>query len=113
MVMHARDVAARLEGSGVTINCLNPGYIRSALMRDTKGLERVFVTLFGRLAAPAWVGGERIVAAALDRRYDGVSGKYIYEDMLHAPNPEALDDAKVARLLRISREMTGLAVPRP
>ena len=113
MIMHARDVAGRLEGSGVTINCLNPGYIKSALTRDAKGLERAFITLFGRLAAPAWVGGERIVAAALDRRYDGVSGKYIYEDMLHAPNPEAMDDAKVARLLRLSREMTGLTGPCP
>ena len=111
MVMHSRDLAGRLEGSGVTVNCLNPGYIKSALTRSARGLERVFVTLFGGLAAPTWVGGERIVAAALDERYDGVSGKYIYEDMLHDPNPEALDDAKVSRLLDLSREMTGLARP--
>lgn len=113
MIMHARDVAGRLEGSGVTINCLNPGYIRSSLTRDAKGWERVFVTLFGRLAAPTWVGGERIVAAALDKEYDGVSGQFIYEDVLSTPNPEALDDAKASRLLELSREMTGLARPGP
>ncbi|MCZ0951033.1 MAG: SDR family NAD(P)-dependent oxidoreductase [Rhodospirillaceae bacterium] len=111
MIMHARDVAGRLEGSGVTINCLNPGYIKSSLTRDAKGWMRVFVTLLNRLAAPTWVGGERIVAAALDKAYDGVSGQFIYEDVLHAPNPEALDGAKAARLLELSRDMTGLARP--
>ncbi|MDE0003136.1 MAG: SDR family NAD(P)-dependent oxidoreductase [Rhodospirillaceae bacterium] len=65
MIMHSRDVAGRLENSGATINCLNPGYIRSSLTRDAKGWESVFVTLFGRLAAPTWVGGERIEVFAL------------------------------------------------
>ncbi len=113
MIMHARDVAGRLDGSDVTINCLNPGYIRSSLTRNVKGWERVFVTLFGRLAAPTWVGGERIVAAALDSRYDGVSGQFIHEDVLRPPNPEALDSTKAARLLALSREMTGLASSHP
>ncbi len=112
LLMHGRDVAVRLEGGRTSINCLNPGYIRSNLdrhtKRHTKGLERLFGVMFGRLAAPTWVGGERIVAAALDARYDGVSGKYIYEDMLLDPNPLALDDANVDKLMEISRELTGL-----
>ncbi len=108
LLMHGRDVAARLTGSGTSINCLNPGYIRSNLGRHTKGLERVFNVMFGKLAAPTWVGGERIIAATLDSKYEGVSGKFIYEDMLLAPNPLALDDANVAKLMEISRELTGL-----
>lgn len=109
VIMHGRDVAKRLAGSAASINCLNPGYISTNLLRDTRGIERLFVKLFGGLAAPAWVGGERILAAALDRKYRGVSGKYIYEDMLLDPNPLALDDIKVARLMDISQQMTGLA----
>ena len=109
VIMHGRNVARRLAGSGATINCLNPGYISTNLSRDTdRGFERVFVKLFGGLAAPTWVGGERIVAAALDSRWQGASGKYIYEDMLLDPNPLAVDDAKVARLMELSRRMTGL-----
>jgi len=109
MIMHGRDVARRLEGSGVTVNCLNPGYIRTNPSRGTRGFERLFVPLFSNLAAPAWVGGERILAVALGGDYEGVSGRYIHEDMLLDPNPLARDDAKVARLMDISRRMTGLA----
>jgi len=108
LLMHGRDVAVRLEGSRTSINCLNPGYIRSNLGRHTKGLERLFSVIFGRLATPTWVGGERIIAAALDSKYQSVSGKFIYEDMLLDPNPLALDDANVDKLMEISREITGL-----
>ncbi len=101
MIMHARDVARR----GASINCLNPGYIRTKLSRSGS----LFSKLFGGLAAPAWVGGERILAAALDSAYEGVSGQYIHEDRLLDPNPQALDDDKVARLMALSRQMTGLA----
>ncbi len=103
MIMHGRDVAWR----GASINCLNPGYIRTKLSRG--GSKSLFSKLFGGLAAPAWVGGERILAAALDSAYEGVSGQYIHEDRLLDPNPQALDDDKVARLMAISRRMTGLA----
>ncbi len=109
MLMHGRDVAVRLEGSGTSINCLNPGYIRSNLDRHTKGLERAFRVMFGKLAAPTWVGGERIIAVALDSKYEGVSGKFIHEDIFLEPNPLGLDDANVTRLMKISRELTGLA----
>ncbi|WP_107496278.1 SDR family NAD(P)-dependent oxidoreductase [Thalassobius sp. I31.1] len=110
VIIHGHDLAERLEGSDVTINSLNPGYIRSNLTRHVKGFERVFTSLFGRLAAPTWVGAERIVAAALDPRYQAASGAYIYEDMLLSPNPIALDGEKRAQLMQISREMTQLDV---
>ena len=108
MLMHGRNVADRLAGNTTSINCLNPGYIRTNLVRHTRGIERLFVVLFGKLAAPAWVGGERILAAALDSRYAAVSGKFIYEDILLEPNPLALDAMNVAKLMEISREFTGL-----
>jgi len=110
MIMHARDLARRLieTRTGTTINCLNPGYISTNLLRDVAGLERLWLPLHRYLAAPTWVGGERIVEAALDRKYDTVSGAYIYEDVLLDPNPAALDDQNVARLMATTRAMTGL-----
>ena len=108
MLMHVRDLATRLNDSAVSVNALNPGYIKTNLVRHAKGFERVFSQLFGSLAAPTWVGGERIICAALDPRYNNVSGKYIYEDMLLDPNPIALDDSNVSRLIQLSRDMTGL-----
>ncbi|MCY4304160.1 MAG: SDR family NAD(P)-dependent oxidoreductase [Aestuariivita sp.] len=108
MIMHVRDLATRLTGSTVSVNALNPGYIQTNLLRHAKGFEKVFIQLFGGLAAPTWVGGERILCAALDPQYEIISGKYIYEDMLLDPNPLALDDANVSRLMQLSHDLTGL-----
>ncbi len=113
MIIHTRDLATRLKESGVTINSLNPGYIQSNLLRDSRGWERIFTLLFSRLAAPTWVGGERIVAMALDKKYEGLSGEYIYEDIQGSPNPEALDLVKAAKLMDLSFEMAGLTRPCP
>ncbi|MCY4261185.1 MAG: SDR family NAD(P)-dependent oxidoreductase [Rhodobacteraceae bacterium] len=115
MIIHTRDMAARLNESGitgVTVNSLNPGYIQSNLSRDSKGWVNIFVRLFNHRAAPTWVGGERIVAMALGKKYEDLSGAYIYEDVQASPNPEALDTVKAARLLDLSYEMTGLTRPR-
>lgn len=106
--MHSRDAAKRLKGNGVTINCLNPGYIKSNIGREAKGFARIFMGLFGGLAAPTWVGGERIIAAALEEKYQSVSGQYIYEDILLEPNPIALDDDKTKQLMMLSCRMAGV-----
>ncbi len=108
LLMHVRDLATRLNDSTVSANALNPGYIKSNLTRHAKGVEGIFNRIFGSLAAPTWVGGERIIYAALDSRYEGVSGKFIYEDTILDPNPLALSDANIKRLMQLSREMTGL-----
>ncbi len=109
LIMYGRNLAKRLQDTDTSINSLNPGYIRTSLGRDTTGVARLFYRLFGHLAAPCWVGGERVVAAALDAEYLSARGQYIYEDMLLEPNPQALADDSVARLMSISREMAGLA----
>jgi NAD(P)-dependent dehydrogenase (short-subunit alcohol dehydrogenase family) len=111
IIMHAQDVAKRLQGSDVTINCLNPGYIQTNIGRGIKGVERFFLKFFGGLAAPAWVGGERIVAASLSAQYAAVSGKFIYEDTIMAPNPQVQDQEKAQELLNLSFAMTGLTRP--
>jgi len=109
LIMHTRDLGKRLQGTSCTINTLNPGYIKSNLTRDAKGVAVLFMALFGRLAAPTWVGGERILAAALSKDFAAQSGSFIYEDEIISPNPLALNDASVEKLMKITRDMTGLS----
>ncbi|MYI69490.1 MAG: hypothetical protein F4103_12355 [Boseongicola sp. SB0673_bin_14] len=106
--VHGRDAPRRQEAGGASVNRLDHGRVGIGLSRGTRGLERLFAKLSGRLAAPAWAGGERIVAAALDRRDEGVSGIHMHEDMLPGPNPLALDGARLPGLT-LGRRMTGLA----
>ncbi len=106
--MATRALASRLEGSGVTVNVLHPGFTKTALVRDLKGVRRVLGLLMKAFASPPEVAAERILAVALSPRYDGVSGQYVYEDAIRRHDREALDNAAVERLWSLSQESVGV-----
>ena len=102
--MFTIDLARRLEGTGVSVNSLNPGFIKSNLLRDLRGFESVGRPMMRWLASPPEVGADRIVRLAISSEYEGVSGQYVYEDKIQLPNPEARDDDIVARVMRVTED---------
>ncbi len=107
--MFTIDLARRLEGTGVSVNALNPGFIKSNLLRDLRGFEAIGRPMMQLLASPPEVGADRIVRLAVSSEYEGVSGNYVYEDSIASPNPETRDGEAVARLMRISEQAVELS----
>lgn len=101
------DLARRLEGAGVTANCLNPGFISSNLLRDMQGVQGFFRYVMRVFASPPQVGGDRVVRLAVSSEYEGVTGTYVNEDTIAAPNPEAQDPAVQAKLMQVSESATA------
>ena len=99
-------MAKDLKGSGVTINALNPGFIKSNLLNNgTRGLDRIIgIPYMFLFASKTEVGFDRILRLALSKEFDGVTGKIIYEDTEKVLNPVALDDSLVEQIWEISKE---------
>ncbi|MCT4634238.1 MAG: SDR family NAD(P)-dependent oxidoreductase [Firmicutes bacterium] len=109
MIMCTQELAKELEGTNVTINALNPGFINTNLMRRAKGLMMI-PQIWSRLfASPPRVGAERILTLVTSNEYEGVSGKFIYEDYIREPNKQALDLDLVRRVYSVSRKQVGIA----
>ena len=102
--MFTIDLARRLEGTGVSANSLNPGFIKSNLLRDLRGFEAIGKPMMQLLASPPEVGADRIVRLAISSSYEGVSGEYVYEDAIRPPNAETKDASNIKRLMRLSEE---------
>ncbi|TKG91490.1 SDR family NAD(P)-dependent oxidoreductase [Puteibacter caeruleilacunae] len=109
MNMVTRKLSNELKGTGVTVNALNPGFIKTNLLRDIRGWEAlVGIPYMFFCASKPEVGADRILRVALSKEYEGVSGKYVYEDAVRDPNPEALDEDIVDRVWEISKMQVGI-----
>ena len=108
-ILFTRELARRLEGTGVTANCLHPGYVKTRIFR-TDG----FVGWLLRRSADLFAiaperGAETSIYLATSAEVAGRSGLYFVRGQPVTPSRESQDDAAAQRLWRLSEELTGLA----
>ncbi|KAI8485324.1 Retinol dehydrogenase 12 [Branchiostoma belcheri] len=114
-VLFMRELARRLEGTGVTVNALHPGVMHTEIGRH-------FFTTFGWAALPMipfvavyylfWKsvkqGAQTTIHLAVDRELETTSGLYFSDCLPCDVSPLAKDEATARRLWRLSEEMVGL-----
>jgi NAD(P)-dependent dehydrogenase (short-subunit alcohol dehydrogenase family) len=124
-LLHARQLAKRLAGRGVTVASVHPGWVRTNLIRSTMPLwaQDMVLRPVLRLAGmiEPWEGAQTSLYALLSPDVDAHSGAYfsqrgMYRDKaaneggwpMRSPNPHAHDDAAAERLYAVSRKLVGL-----
>lgn len=108
-VLFSHELARRLEGSGVTSNCLHPGVIATNLLSDYMGRSRALRSIL-RLTYPSPErGAETSLHLATAPELEAVSGKYFRPDTGESPSsPASQDRALAERLWAISELQCGL-----
>ncbi len=108
-VLFTRELARRLSGTGVTANCLHPGFVASSFGDNNRGLARLAIGLAKRFQAISIDrGAETPVYVASSPEIEGVSGRYFYQCRATEPSAAAQDDEAAARLWQASAELAGL-----
>jgi retinol dehydrogenase 12 len=112
-ILFTRELARRLDGTGVTANCAHPGVVRTGFGREARPIVR-FGLILGRpfLLSPAR-GADTIVYLASSPDVAGETGGYYVKRQRREPSAAARDDATARKLWEISEEMTGLHPARP
>jgi NAD(P)-dependent dehydrogenase (short-subunit alcohol dehydrogenase family) len=108
-ILFTRELARRLAGTGVTANCLHPGFVATNFAQRDSGVFGWGMRLAMLFAARPEPGADTIVHLASSPEVGGVSGRYFYDSREIAPRPAAQDDAVAARLWRESEKIAGLA----
>ena len=98
-IMFTIDLAADLEGTGITVNCLHP-----ASLMDTK----MVFEWFGRTMSKVQDGVEALMNMATSPEFDTISGAYYDQKVKSLANAQAYDDAARAQLKRLSEELAGM-----
>lgn len=108
-VLHTRNLAERLDGSGVTANCLHPGAVATNIWSGAPWFAKPVLALAKRIVmvSPA-AGGSRIVFLATGPDVAGATGGYYDKDRLEEPASLAQDAEVGRRLVEVSRSLVGL-----
>ncbi|CAI7990068.1 Retinol dehydrogenase 14 [Geodia barretti] len=75
-ILFTYELARRLEGTGVTVNALHPGLVRTNIARNNGMVGRVVNFFIGARGIGADKGADTLVYLASSQEVEGVTGKY-------------------------------------
>ena len=108
-VLFTCALANRLEGTGVTVNAMNPGMVASGFWKNKSNILGRVMQFFQPFMADADESGEALRYLAVSPEFDDVSGKYFDKKNEADPSNACRMEANASRLWELSEEMTGLA----
>jgi retinol dehydrogenase 12 len=111
-VLFVRELARRLEGTGVTANALHPGFVASGFFSGDGPAWWAMRRLAGLFAVTPERGAETSVYLASSPEVEGVTGRYFVKEKPVEPTSAARDVEAARRLWRVSEEMTGRVASR-
>src|SRR5215213_6102319 len=109
-IMFTYELAERLEGTGVTANCMHPGGVNTNFGNNQGGPMNLLFRLFKPFMRSPEQGADTLIWLASSADVDGVSGKYFSDRKEIGAKEVAYDPSVRRRLWEISEELTGLKV---
>jgi NAD(P)-dependent dehydrogenase (short-subunit alcohol dehydrogenase family) len=108
-ILFTRELARRLEDTGVTANAVHPGFVASNFARegDTGTIGNIAMVLGRPFAKSPEKGAQTSIYVATSPAVEGVSGQYFARSRVAIPSRQALDDEAAARLWEVSEKLTA------
>jgi NAD(P)-dependent dehydrogenase (short-subunit alcohol dehydrogenase family) len=108
-ILFTRELARRLQGTGVTANCLHPGFVNTRFGEAGGGLMSLALRGAKKFALTPEEGAKTLVYLASAPEVAGVSGQYFQDCKQVSPSEEAQNDADARRLWEVSAQLAGFA----
>jgi NAD(P)-dependent dehydrogenase (short-subunit alcohol dehydrogenase family) len=105
-ILFTRELARRLEGTGVTANCLHPGVVATRFGDASGGWTSRFMPLVRMFAVSPEQGADTIIHLASSSEVEGVTGQYFVKRKIAQPSAAARDDAAAKQLWEASEALS-------
>lgn len=107
-ILFTRELAKRLEGSDIVVNCLHPGAIASNFGKNN---QRWYGGLISILTRPFFKSPEQGAKTTIYLATENISssGNYYVNNKVHKLKPWAEDDVAAERLWQISEKLLNIS----
>jgi retinol dehydrogenase 12 len=109
-ILFTRELARRLEGTGVTANSLHPGTVRTGFGRDgdVSGLFAIGIRIGGVFFKSPAQGARTSIHVASAPDLETTTGEYFVSRRVSKPSAAARDDEAARRLWEVSEQLVGI-----
>ena len=107
-ILFTRELARRLQGTGVTANCLHPGFVATRFGDQSGGLISGLVWFAKFFAISPAKGAETIIYLASSPDVGELTGQYFYNSAPTMPSSAAQDDRSALLLWQRSAALVGM-----
>ncbi|XP_026729055.1 retinol dehydrogenase 14 [Trichoplusia ni] len=113
-ILFTKELARRLEGTGVTVNCLHPGLIDTGIWRSVPAPLSWGLTLINKcFFKTPQQGCQTSVMLAVDEKLETVTGRYYSDCSESSVSRSASDMGKARKLWEVSEKMVKLGEDDP
>ena len=110
VVMYTYELARQLEGTGVTVNVVHPGFAATNMGSNMGALRyKIMFKMVRPLQISAKKGAETSVYVASSPELEGVTGKYFAKSQEQPSSDLSYDEEVQTRLWTVTEELLGLA----
>jgi retinol dehydrogenase-14 len=110
-VLFTYELAGRLEGTGITVNCLHPGVVRSNFGMELPGLMKTAMLIARPFFLSPSQGAQTSIYLASSSGVADITGKYFVKKQEVSSSPESYDEDIARRLWEVSEELTHFKYP--
>jgi NAD(P)-dependent dehydrogenase (short-subunit alcohol dehydrogenase family) len=105
-ILFTRELARRLAGSGITVNCFHPGFVATRLGNQDGGIAKIWgMSTAGALRPEE--GARTLLYLATSPDVSNITGEYFSGSRVEKLSRNALNDADAARLWTESSRIAG------
>lgn len=109
LVLFTYELARRLEGTGITANCLHPGFVATNIaQRDMPLIVRLAAKPIFLFGISPEQGAKTSIYLASSPDVEGVTGKYFVKSVPKQSAPLTHDESLQHKLWQVCAVMTGL-----
>ena len=111
-ILFTKSLSEKLLNSGVTVNCLHPGFVSTGIGSNNKGIWNLLMFLAKPFAKRTNKGAETSIYLCSSPAVKNISGEYFVDCTVEKVSEAANDPKQAEKLWDISVELAGLDLQR-